>query len=105
MRVLKIIDCSDSLMWYRNRIGDIVDFIGEDEQYYWSRDNGGYKNIVKKRDGLIMDFNLNLTQDETDRLLELIYGVDCKKVVHTTYDRDIELAVKQRIIEKLKEVL
>lgn len=105
MKVLKIIGCSDSLMWYRNRIGDTVDFIGEDSQYYWSRDNGGYKNIVKKCDGLIMDVQLNLTREELKILADLIRNVDCKDMVRTTYDRDVELAIKQRLIDKLSEVV
>lgn len=104
-RVLKIIGCSDSLMWYRNKVGDTVDFLGEDDQYYWSREPAGYRNIVKKRDGLIMEIELNLTKDQIKYLAEIINDTDCKSMTHTTYDRDLAQAVKQRIIDNLVEVL
>lgn len=105
MKVLKIIGCSDSLMWYRNLVGKTVDFLGEDAQYYWSREPAGYKNIVMKKDGLIMEVQLNLNKDELDLLTDIVNEVDCKSLVLTTYDRDLELAIKNRIIDKLKEVL
>lgn len=104
-RVLKIIGCSDSLMWYRNKVGDTVDFLGEDDQYYWSREPAGYRNIVKKRDGLIVEVELNLTKDQIKYLVEIINDTDCKSMNHTTYDRDLTQAVKQRIIDNLVEVL
>jgi len=59
MKALKITSCSDPLMWYRERIGAIVPFLGEDVDYkgpiYWSRDNGGYKNIILRRDAELID--------------------------------------------------
>lgn len=104
-QVLKIISCSDSLMWYRNKVGDVVDFLGEDDQYYWSREPAGYRNIIKKRDAFIMNVELNLDKDQIKYLLEIIDNTDCKSLTHTTYDRDLMQAVKQRIIDNLNEVL
>lgn len=58
-RMLKITGCSDSLMWYSKRIGDHVPYLGDDMDsrgpIYWSRDNGGYKNIVFQRDAEIIE--------------------------------------------------
>ena len=59
MKALKIINCSDPLMWYSERVGAIVPFLGEDNDYkgpiYWSRDSGGYKNIIFRKDAELID--------------------------------------------------
>jgi hypothetical protein len=54
-RGLKITRCSDSLMWYRDFVGKIFDFVGEDEDIYWTREPEGYKNIVLKTDAEIIN--------------------------------------------------
>lgn len=70
MKALKITSCSDPLMWYSERIGAIVPFLGEDVDYkgpiYWSRDNGGYKNIILRRDAELIDIPGN----EVNRLFD-----------------------------------
>jgi hypothetical protein len=62
MKVLRITGCSDGLMWYAKRVGDIVPYLGVDVDYkgpiYWSRDNGGYKNIVFQCDAEVEEINV-----------------------------------------------
>lgn len=55
MKVLLITDCSDCLMWYREKVGQQVVFLREDKDYYWSREPAGYTNIVHKQDATIME--------------------------------------------------
>lgn len=49
-------------MWYSKRIGDIVPYLGTDMDFkgpiYWSRDNGGYKNIVFQRDAEVEEIDV-----------------------------------------------
>jgi hypothetical protein len=52
---LKIIGCSDSQVWYRDRVGDTVQYLGREGDVYWSRDSGGYRNIVFLCDAVIVD--------------------------------------------------
>lgn len=52
---LKIIGCSDPHMWYSNRIGDTVDCRSREDDIYWSRDSGGYVNIVYVKDAILVD--------------------------------------------------
>lgn len=54
-KMLHINQCSDGMMWYRTRVGEDVSFVREDAEYFWSRDNGGYLNIVLKRDATIIE--------------------------------------------------
>jgi hypothetical protein len=58
MKALKIISCSDSLMWYRNKVGEVVTLAKPehaDPDIYWSREPAGYLNIVKKRDAEVIE--------------------------------------------------
>lgn len=58
MKALKIISCSDSLMWYRNKVGEVVTLAKPehaDPDIYWSREPAGYLNIVKKRDAEVVE--------------------------------------------------
>jgi len=64
MKVLKILSCSDNLLWYSNKVGSTVPFLGEEIEYnqtgyisviYWSREDGGYKNIVYKKDAVVIE--------------------------------------------------
>ena len=105
MKLLKIISCSDPMMWYRNKVGDVVPFLGEDPQHYWSREPAGFKNIVNKRDGLIFDVVFDLEKYQIDYLIDVIKNTDCKSFVRTTYDSDMEQAIKERIINNVKEVI
>lgn len=51
---LKIVRCSEELAWYRDKIGQTVELLGMDESYYWSKDDSGAKNGVRKQDGEIV---------------------------------------------------
>lgn len=58
--MIKITKCSDNLLWYRNKIGQAVELVREDSQYYWSREDGklpigGHLNIIHKCDAYIID--------------------------------------------------
>lgn len=58
MKALKIKDCSDSMMWYRDMIGKTVELAKHpdaDQDVYWSREPAGYLNIVKKQDAEIIE--------------------------------------------------
>lgn len=58
MKALKIISCSDSMMWYRNKVGEVVTLAKPehaDPDIYWSREPAGYLNIVKKRDAEVVE--------------------------------------------------
>ena len=54
MKVLKIIDCTDGMMWYADKVGSIQPYLGEDIDIkgpiYWSREPAGYKNMVFQKD-------------------------------------------------------
>ena len=49
-RRLLITGCSDPLMWYANMVGQVVTLLGVDDEYYWSREPAGPRNIVKLAD-------------------------------------------------------
>jgi hypothetical protein len=51
---LFIKQCKDPMMWYADKVGQAVEFIREDRDGYWSRDKGGYLNIVKKTDAVVI---------------------------------------------------
>lgn len=55
MKALKIINCRDPHMWYGYSIGRVVPLIGEENDYYWSREADGYKNIIYKTDAIIVE--------------------------------------------------
>lgn len=55
VKMLHIHAVKDPLMWYANKAGENVQFVREDDEYYWSRDNGGYLNIVHKTDAIIVE--------------------------------------------------
>lgn len=61
-KMLKIIDCSDPMMWYAKNIGKHAVYLGEDMDargpIYWSRDNGGYKNIVFQKDATVEEIDV-----------------------------------------------
>lgn len=58
-RKLKIIKCSDSLMWYRNMVGQTVPLLREHPDCYMSREPDGYANIVKREDAIIVEEESN----------------------------------------------
>lgn len=58
---LLITGCDDSMLWYSNKIGDIVPFISADTDpkgpIYWSREPAGYRNIVFQKDAKIVQYD------------------------------------------------
>ena len=61
MKALKIIQCSDYLMWYNGHVGAIVPFLRQDSEYFWSREPAGYSNIIHLADAELIDIT-----DETE---------------------------------------
>ena len=52
---LKIIGCTDALMWYAKSVGEIVPFIRDEGDCYVSREPSGYANIVHKEDAELIN--------------------------------------------------
>jgi len=48
--MLRINKCDDPLMWYFDKIGKHVPYISTEEKIYWSREDAGFRNIVKQED-------------------------------------------------------
>jgi hypothetical protein len=58
MHALKIINCTDSMMWYRDLVGQTVTLArhpDSDKEVYWSREPAGYLNIVHKKDAEVVE--------------------------------------------------
>lgn len=49
-KMLRINKCDDPLMWYFDKIGESVPYISTEEDIYWSEEDAGFKNIVKRKD-------------------------------------------------------
>lgn len=58
MRKLRIIGCSDGLMWYAGLVGQLVPFLREEHDVYLSREPAGYTNIVSKADAEVVTVDL-----------------------------------------------
>jgi hypothetical protein len=54
MRLL-ITKCSDSLLWYRDLVGEYVPLLREYDDCYMSREPAGYANIVRKEDAKLVE--------------------------------------------------
>ncbi len=66
--MLKVNRCSDSLLWYSRKVGQLIPYLGEDEDrrgpIFWSREDAGYKNIVFQCDAEIVEVEeLNLKKE------------------------------------------
>ncbi len=63
-KMLKVNQCSDSLLWYRSKVGQLIPYLGEDEDrrgpIFWSREDAGYKNIVFQSDAEIVEVEVNI---------------------------------------------
>lgn len=57
MKMVQIIKSKDPMLWYTKHVGKTVILEREDDLYYWSRDNGGYINIIHKSDAVIINSN------------------------------------------------
>ena len=44
--------CNDPLKWYADKVGRVVDVLGEDLHEYKARDKGGYVNFISKDDAI-----------------------------------------------------
>jgi len=53
--MLHITQCPDSRMWYSERVGQTVPYLGYWSEGFRSRDNGGFINIVKFADASIIE--------------------------------------------------
>ena len=59
MKVLKITDCTDGMLWYVDKVGTTLPYLGQGEDakgpIYWSREPAGYKNMVFQKDAIIIE--------------------------------------------------
>lgn len=55
IKALKIIGCTDRMMWYRDHIGMCVPLLKVGHTEYLSKEPEGYVNIVKKTDAIVVD--------------------------------------------------
>lgn len=51
---LLIKKCSDSMLWYRDLVGQKVPMIKEVDEGYLSREPAGYTNIVRREDAEVV---------------------------------------------------
>lgn len=55
MPMLRITGCSDSMLWYRDLVGQLVPFEGDDGPYgFRSREPAGYVNYVRREDATVV---------------------------------------------------
>lgn len=54
MRKLKIVHCSDPMMWYAGLVGQVVPLHREEASCYWGREPAGHVNIVRKADAQVV---------------------------------------------------
>lgn len=59
---LRIIRCTDSLMWYAGLVGQTVPYLGRCTDGYHSREPAGYRNIVRLDDAEIVDVEIESTE-------------------------------------------
>ena len=55
MKKLLITGCTDPLIWYADRVGELVEYRGQWPEAYKSGDRGGYINIVHFEDAEIVE--------------------------------------------------
>ena len=67
MSKLKIINCSDSLMWYRDKVGQYVELLYKTGDCYMSREDSGLANIVLVKDAIIIEEAMSKTPEEKAR--------------------------------------
>jgi hypothetical protein len=53
-RRLKIVQCSDFLLWYSKHVGQEFPLLREYDDCYMSREPEGFANIVRKEDAVIL---------------------------------------------------
>lgn len=54
---LKVVGCSDPMMWYSGMVGEELPLASESEDVYWSFETSPphCKNIVLKQDAVLVD--------------------------------------------------
>lgn len=91
-------------MWYAAKVGQIVPFVRETHDGYWSREDAGYINIVRKTDAEIIEVtDLPTVTYETGPG----YTLTVPLVMKPTYDLSIvsdEEIIKLRQSVKIKDV-
>ncbi|WP_345969610.1 hypothetical protein WCX72_09805 [Sulfurimonas sp. HSL1-6] len=55
MKQIRIISCSDPMMWYADHIGEIFPLIREEGGSYLTREPAGYTNVVRLADAEIVE--------------------------------------------------
>jgi len=78
MKTLTITGCTDGLLWYADRVGQQVVYLGEESDIYWSRDSGGYKNLVWKKDATV----------DPKRYWTIVFPGECGQHVQETWNED-----------------
>lgn len=51
---LLITKCTDKLMWYADKVGQTVPYLGEKYGYYTSRESAGWVNVVNMDDAVVV---------------------------------------------------
>lgn len=55
MKKLLIKQCSVWNVWYKDKVGQLVPYLGEDDKHYMSREDDGYVNFIIKRDAEVIE--------------------------------------------------
>ena len=55
MKMIKIVRCTDPMLWYADKVGELVPFLGTWPEAFKSKEDAGYVNIVKFEDGVVVD--------------------------------------------------
>lgn len=63
MKMLLIKQCTDSLMWYSKRVGQLVPYLRTHEDCYMSLEPAGYKNIVHLKDAEVVEVSKEEYED------------------------------------------
>lgn len=59
MKALKILACSDPMLWYADHLNEVFPLLRIEHNEYITREPAGYINIVKKTDAIIIDLENN----------------------------------------------
>lgn len=103
---LLITKCSDPLMWYADKIGQVVPYLGEKYGFYTSREDAGYTNVVNMDDAILIDDDyggLRINKDTFDNppLISLpkctrveVIDENGRSYVNWNEDNRVELSVQ-----------
>jgi hypothetical protein len=53
MKIIRIVQCKDSLLWYNTQLETRWVALREEPDVYWVRASDGYLNIVYKSDAVV----------------------------------------------------